>query len=68
MSTSGERAMRYKERQKAAGRKPVVIYLQPETIAKLRELARGRPRGEVVERAVADHWNATKSANAASSA
>lgn len=56
MITSSERAMRYKQRQKAAGRKPCVIYLSQATIRKLRTLAKGRQRGAIVERAVADLW------------
>ncbi len=62
MSTSTERAVRYKERQRAAGRKPVVMWLQPDTIAKLRKLSKGRARGEIVERAVSDLSRVSNSA------
>jgi hypothetical protein len=59
--TSSERVARYIERQRTAGRKPVVIYLHPDIIAKLAQLARGRPRGEIVERAVAELWRVSNS-------
>lgn len=54
--TSSERVARYRQRQQGAGRKLVMLYLHPAIIAKLRKLAKGKARGEIVERAVADLW------------
>lgn len=55
--TSSERVAKYRRKQQDAGRKLVMIYLHPDTIAKLRTLARGKARGEIVERAVAYLWS-----------
>ena len=63
--TSSERVARYRKRQQAAGRKLVMLYLHPETIAKLRKLAKGKARGAIVERAVADLWRVMSSGDSA---
>ena len=50
--TSSERVARFRLRQRNSGRKLVTLYLKPETIAILRRLAKGNPRGEIVETAI----------------
>lgn len=52
--TATERVQHYKERQQQSGRKMVTMYLHPETINQLRTLAGRKPRGEIVERAIAE--------------
>lgn len=54
--TSSERVARYRQKQREAGRRLVTLYLHPDTISKLRKLAKGHARGKVIERAVADLW------------
>ena len=49
---STERVDRFRERQRRSGRKLVTLYLKPETIAVLKALAKGNPRGEIVETAI----------------
>jgi hypothetical protein len=54
--TSTQRVLNYHQRQRQTGRRLVTLYLHPDTIERLRKLAHGRMRGEVVERAVAELW------------
>ena len=49
---STARVIKYKQKQKESGRKPVVLYLLPATIKHLKALAGKKPRGEVVELAM----------------
>lgn len=58
MSSSGERVARFRQKQRDSGRRLVTMYLHPKIIAKLRELSKRRPMGEVVEQAIAA-WCAT---------
>jgi len=64
--TSSERVARYHQRQREAGRKLVVLYLHPDTIAALRSLAKGRARGEIVERAVSELWRVSNNGESVS--
>lgn len=57
--TSTERVIRYKQKQRQAGRKMVTLYLHPDTIASLRKLAGRKTRGEVVEQAISELWRVT---------
>lgn len=59
--TSSERVARYRRKQQNAGRRLVTLYLHPDAIAKLRKLAKGKARGEIVERAVAELWRVMSS-------
>ena len=52
--TSSERVTRFRLRQRMSGRKLVTLYLKPQTIAILKTLAKGNPRGEIVETAICD--------------
>ena len=63
--TSSERVAHYRKRQHAAGRKLVTLYLHPDTIRQLRTLAKGKARGAIVERAVADLWRVMSSGDSA---
>jgi len=51
--TSRERVKLYREKQLKEGRQLVSLYLHPDTIIKLRKLAKGRSRGKVIEQIIA---------------
>jgi hypothetical protein len=47
--TSTQRVAKFKERQKAEGRKPFSTWLHPEAIQELKQRAKGSTAGEVIE-------------------
>jgi DNA-binding ferritin-like protein len=49
MSASTDRVAKFKERQRALGRKPFNTWLTPEAIRELKQRAKGKTAGEVIE-------------------
>jgi hypothetical protein len=47
--TATERVAKFKERQRALGRKPFNTWLTPEAIKELKNRAKGKTAGEVIE-------------------
>ena len=52
---STHRVLLYKHRQMTAGRKAVVLYLLPATVAHLKTLAGNKQRGGIVDKAVSEY-------------
>lgn len=47
--TATERVVQFKQRQRAAGRKPFSTWLHPDAIRELKKRAKGATAGQVIE-------------------